>query len=201
MADKRMRRPVAMALGGAALALATAACTTPPGLIDATTTVAEDRSLSQLATDAEIRLDLNKKLLGEKYRDLFLEVSTNVFEGRVMLTGSVKTLADKNRASALAQDITGVRTIYNDLQVTDQGGFKNTANDVWIEAKLKARLVAEKGVRSINLRWRVVNGVVYVIGRVRTEEEMGKVLTVIRDVDHVTRVVNHIVVKPAPVKS
>ena len=118
-----------------------------------------------------------------------------------MLTGSVKTLADKNRASALAQDITGVRTIYNDLQVTDQGGFKNTANDVWIEAKLKARLVAEKGVRSINLRWRVVNGVVYVIGRVRTEEEMGKVLTVIRDVDHVTRVVNHIVVKPAPVKS
>ena len=201
MADKRMRRPVAMALGVAALALTTAACTTPTGLIDATTTVAEDRSLSQLATDAEIRLDLNKKLHGEKYRDLFLEVSTNVFEGRVMLTGSVKTLADKNRASALAQDITGVRTIYNDLQVTDQGGFKNTANDVWIEAKLKARLVAEKGVRSINLRWRVVNGVVYVIGRVRTEEEMGKVLTVIRDVDHVTRVVNHIVVKPAPVKS
>ena len=201
MADKLMRRPVAMALGVAALALTTAACTTPTGLIDATTTVAEDRSLSQLATDAEIRLDLNKKLLGEKYRDLFLEVSTNVFEGRVMLTGSVKTLADKNRASALAQDITGVRTIYNDLQVTDQGGFKNTANDVWIEAKLKARLVAEKGVRSINLRWRVVNGVVYVIGRVRTEEEMGKVLTVIRDVDHVTRVVNHIVVKPAPVKS
>ena len=201
MADKRMRRPVAMALGVAALALTTAACTTPTGLIDATTTVAEDRSLSQLATDAEIRLDLNKKLLGEKYRDLFLEVSTNVFEGRVMLTGSVKTLADKNRASALAQDITGVRTIYNDLQVTDQGGFKNTANDVWIEAKLKARLVAEKGVRSINLRWRVVNGVVYVIGRVRTEEEMGQVLTVIRDVDHVTRVVNHIVVKPAPVKS
>lgn len=196
-----MRRPTGMVLGLAALALATAACTTPTGLIDATTTVAEDRSLSQLATDAEIRLDLNKKLLGENYRDLFLEVSTNVFEGRVMLTGSVKTLADKNRASALAQDITGIRTIYNDLQVTDQGGFKNTAHDVWIESKLKARLVAEKGVHSINLRWRAVNGVVYVIGRVRTEVEMGKVLTVIRDVDHVTRVVNHIVVKPAPAKS
>jgi len=188
-------------MGIAVLALATSACTTPTGLIDATTTVAEDRSISQLATDAEIRLDINKKLLGENYRDLFLDVSSNVFEGRVMLTGSVKTLADKNRASALAQDITGVRTIYNDVQVTEQGGFTNTANDVWIEAKLKARLVAEKGVRSINLRWRVVNGVVYVIGRVRTTEEMGKVLTVIRDVDHVTRVVNHIVVKPAPVKS
>ena len=201
MADKRIRRPIGMLLGVAALALATAACTTPTGLIDATTTVAEDRSFSQLATDAEIRLDLNKKLLGGAYRDLFLDVSTNVFEGRVMLTGSVKTLANKNRISALAQDITGVRTIYNDVQVTDQGGFKSTANDVWIEAKLKARLVAEKGVGSINLRWRVVNGVVYVIGRMRTEAEMGKVLTVIRDVDHVTRVVNHIVVKPAPTKN
>lgn len=201
MADKRIRRPIGMLLGVTALALATAACTTPTGLIDATTTVAEDRSFSQLATDAEIRLDLNKKLLGGAYRDLFLDVSTNVFEGRVMLTGSVKTLANKNRISALAQDITGVRTIYNDVQVTDQGGFKSTANDVWIEAKLKARLVAEKGVGSINLRWRVVNGVVYVIGRMRTEAEMGKVLTVIRDVDHVTRVVNHIVVKPAPTKN
>ncbi len=184
-----------------AAALATGACTTPTGLIDATTTVAEDRSLEQLATDAEIRLDLTKKLLGDKYRDLFFEVSTNVYEGRVMLTGSVKSVENKNRITALAQNVTGVRTIYNDMQVTDVGGFKNTANDVWIESKIKARLVAEKGVRSINMRWRAVNGVVYVIGRVRTDAELRKVMTVLRDIDHVERVVSHIVIKPAPTQS
>jgi osmotically-inducible protein OsmY len=191
----RFRGPALVLL---AVTLVATGCTRPTGWIDAATTVAEDRSLSQVATDAEIRLDLDKKLLGDKYRDLFFEVSTDVHEGRVMLTGSVKTVANRDRITALAQDITGIRTIYNDMQVTDEGGFKNAAHDVWIESKIKARLVAEKGVRSINLRWRVVNSVVYIIGRLRTPEEMSKVLTVIRDVDHVTRVVNHIVIKPAP---
>ena len=198
MADKMMERFLRPGLAILAVALVTSACTRPTGWIDAATTVAEDRSISQVATDAEIRLDLNKKLLGGKYRDLFFEVSTDVHEGRVMLTGSVKSTANKNRITALAQDITGIRTIYNDMQVTDAGGFQNAANDVWIESKIKARLVTEKGVGSINLRWRTVNATVYVIGRVRTAQEMAKVLTVIRDVDHVTKVVNHIVIKPAP---
>ncbi len=191
----RFRGPALVLL---AVSFVATGCTSPVGWIDAATTVAEDRSLGQVATDAEIRLDLDKKLLGDKYRDLFFEVSTDVHEGRVMLTGSVKTVANRNRITELAQNITGIRTIYNDMQVTDEGGFKNAANDVWIESKIKARLVAEKGVGSINLRWRVVNSVVYVIGRLRTPEEMSKVLTVIRDVDYVTRVVNHIVIKPAP---
>ena len=191
----RFRGPALVLL---AVSFVATGCTSPVGWIDAATTVAEDRSLGQVATDAEIRLDLDKKLLGDKYRDLFFEVSTDVHEGRVMLTGSVKTVANRNRITELAQNITGIRTIYNDMQVTDEGGFKNAANDVWIESKIKARLVAEKGVGSINLRWRVVNSVVYIIGRLRTPEEMSKVLTVIRDVDHVTRVVNHIVIKPAP---
>ncbi len=181
----------------AALAVLSA-CSHPTGWIDAATTPAEDRTLSQVATDGEIRLDLNKKLLGDKYRDLFFEVSTDVYEGRVMLTGSVKSTESKNRITALAQDITGVRTIYNNMQVTDAGGFKKAANDVWIESKIKARLVAEKGVRSINMRWRVVNGVVYIIGRARTDAELGRVMTVLRDIDHVENVVSHIVVKPAP---
>jgi osmotically-inducible protein OsmY len=200
MADKMMERFLRPGLTILAVALVTSACTHPTGWIDAATTVAEDRSLSQVATDGEIRLDLNKKLLGGKYRDLFLEVSTDVHEGRVMLTGSVKTVANKNRITELAQDITGIRTIYNDMQVTDEGDFKSVANNVWIESKIKARLVAEKGVGSINLRWRAVNSVVYVIGRLRTAKEMAKVLTVIHDVDHVTKAINHIVIKPAPLR-
>lgn len=188
MADSGTGNRIAALFMALAIAVTAAGCTAP----------VEDRQFSQYATDAEIKLDLNKRLLGGKYRDLFLDVSTDVHEGRVMLTGSVKTREDKNRVSALAQNITGVRTIYNDVQVTDEGGFTNTANDVWIETKIKARLVAEKGVRSVNLRWQAVNGVVYVIGRVRDEAEMARVMTVLRDIDHVTNIVNHIVIKPAP---
>jgi osmotically-inducible protein OsmY len=158
--------------------------------IDAATTVAADRPMSQVVNDAEIVLDINKRLLAEENRDLFFDVITNAYEGRVMLTGSVRTERDRQRAAALVDGLRGVRAVYNELQVTDAGGLANTANDAWISTKIRARLVAEKGVRSINYRWHTVNGVVYLIGRAQSRTE----LEIIKDTDHVTRLVQHVAV-------
>ena len=75
--------------------LALAGCSSPTMMLDAATTVAEDRTMSQVATDAGLKIDINAKLLSNKYRDLFLDVNTNVYENKVMLTGAVKTRAHK----------------------------------------------------------------------------------------------------------
>jgi osmotically-inducible protein OsmY len=194
-----LRRGLAAALL-TALAFGTAACTTSTGLIDAATTVAEDRPMAQVARDAEIKLDINKRLLGEKNRDLFFDVSTDVYEGRVMLTGSVKNARDRQRAGRLATDIPGVKIIYNDLQVTQKEGFKTSANDIWIETKIKAQLYAEKGIKSIHFRFRSVNTAIYLLGRARTLEEMNKVILIIKRTKYVTRVVNHAVIRPVAPK-
>lgn len=160
--------------------------------IDAATTVAADRPAGAVVNDAEIVLDINKRLLSEKNRDLYFDVTTNAYEGRVMLTGTVKTARDRERAGALVNGLHGVRALYNDLQVTSEGGFTQAANDTWITTKIRARLVAEKGVKSINYRWHTVNGVVYIIGRARNQAELDKVLAIIKDTQYVTRVVQHI---------
>ena len=159
------------------------------------TTVAEDRRFSAVAADTEITVDINKRLLSEKNRDLFFDVSTDIYEGRVMLTGSVKTERDRQRAAALVNGLRGVRAIYNEIQVTSKGGFTNTANDTWISTKIKAKLLAEKGVKSVNYKWNVVNSVVYMIGRALTQTELAKVLAIVKDTKHVTKVVQHIVVR------
>jgi osmotically-inducible protein OsmY len=52
--------------------------------------------------------------------------------------------------------------------------------------------VGAKDVKSINYRWQVVNGVVYLIGRARTRRELDIVLAVIKDTRDVTRVVTHV---------
>lgn len=157
--------------------------------------VAEDRRFSAIAADTEIKLDINKRLLSEKNRDLYFDVSTDIYEGRVMLTGSVKTPRERQRAVALVNGLRGVRTIYNEIQVTNKGGFTNTANDTWISTKIKAKLLAEKGVTSINYKWNVVNSVVYMIGRARSQHELRKVLAIVKDTKHVTGVVQHIAVR------
>ena len=186
-----LRRLVGRAVAAAMLGLA-AGCSSPTAVLDAATSFAEDRSMAQLRDDAAIKIDLQGQLLADAYRDLFLEVSTNVYEGRVMLTGTVNSLADKRRATELARAVEGVKEVYNDLQVTKAGGVEAAASDLWIETKLKARLVAEGDVHSINYRWRSVNGVVYFIGTARSRAELVRVIQVARDTKGVGKVVTHV---------
>ena len=178
-----------------AVSFVIAGCSSPTAIIDAATTVAEDRTMSQVASDAGLKIDINAKLLSNQYRDLFLDVNTNVYEHRVMLTGSVGTNANKRRATLLVRSLKGVKKVINELQVTGEGGLTETANDLWIETKLKARLVSADGVNSINYRWRSVNGVVYFIGVAQNRRELKRVVRLARDTSHVNKVVSHVRIK------
>lgn len=173
-----------------------AACTQPTGLINVASSPVEDRSLETLRDDTAITFDINEILLGEKYRDLFPEISTDVYEHVVMLTGTVKFAQNKQRASELVRGAKGVKRIINELQVTQSYGIGPAANDLWIETKLKVLLLGTKDIRSINYRWRSVNGTVYVIGAARSQTELNTVLDVIRKTERVKKVVNHAWIRP-----
>lgn len=173
-----------------------AACTQPTGLVNVASSPAEDRSFDTLTADTAITLDINEVLLGEQYRDLFAEISTDVYERVVLLTGTVKFAQNKQRATDLVRSVKGVKRIVNELQVTSDYGIGPAANDLWIETKLKVLLLGTKDIRSINYRWRSVNGTVYLIGAARSQQEMNTVLDVIRRTERVKRVVNHAWVRP-----
>ena len=172
------------------------ACTQPTGLVNVASSPAEDRSLQTLHDDAAITLDINEALIGKQYSDLFAELSTDVYERVVMMTGTVKFAKNKRRATDLARGVKGVKRIINELQVTSDYGPGAAANDLWIETKLKVKLLGTKGIRSINFRWRSVNGVVYVIGAGRSQKEINTLLNVIRTTDRVNKVVNHVWIRP-----
>ena len=173
-----------------------AACTQPTGLVNVASSPAEDRSLETLRDDTAITFDINEVLLGEKYRDLFPEISTDVYEHIVMLTGTVKFAQNKQRATELVRGIKGVKRIINELQVTKNYGIGPAANDLWVETKLKVLLLGTKDIRSINYRWRSVNGTVYLIGAARSQTELNTVLNVIRTTERVKKVVNHAWIRP-----
>ena len=173
-----------------------AACTQPTGLVNVASSPVEDRSFETLSADTAITFDINEILLGEKYRDLFAEISTDAYERVVLLTGTVKFAQNKQRATDLVRGVKGVKRIVNELQVTNDYGIGTAANDLWIETKLKVLLLGTKDIRSINYRWRSVNGTVYVIGAARSQQEMDTVLDVIRKTDRVKKVINHAWVRP-----
>ena len=172
-----------------------AACTQPTGLVNVASSPVEDRSLETLRDDTAITFDINEVLLGEKHRDLFPEISTDVYEHVVMLTGTVKFAQNKQRASDIVRGVKGVKRIVNELQVTDQYGIGPAANDLWIETKLKVLLLGTKDIRSINYRWRSVNGTVYLIGIAQNTAELNRVKGHARAISYVRKVVSHVRLK------
>ena len=164
--------------------------------VDAVTTVAEDRPFSETKDDLGIKASILKGF-AEEAKGLLVDVNTDVYGSEVMLTGSVKKSEDRRKAVELARRADGVKNLYNEIQVTEEGGFSASAKDIGIELKLKANLLGASGVGSINLRWRSVNGVVYYIGLVYSKEELDKVMSVTRAVDGVKKIVSHIRIKPS----
>ncbi len=170
------------------------ACTSPTGLIDAATTPAEDRSFADSSADAELKLTINKRFLDESGK-LFVDVNTVVYESRVLLTGKVENQAAHDTAERIVQQTPGVREVINELVVTTDRSFVSGVNDVAIEIKIKAQLVATKDIKSINYRWRSLAGTVYVIGAAQSSQELSSVLEVIRRIDGVRKVVNFVRVR------
>jgi len=174
-----------------------AACSSPLGVpVGAVTTVAEDRPVSEAGTDLRIKTNL-LTTFAEQAKGLLVDVNTDVYEGQVLLTGSVKKPEDRTKAEMIAQGINGVRQVFNEIQVTEEGGLRASAKDFAIETKLKANLLTARGVTSINYRWRAVNGVVYFLGLARSQEELDKVLAITRETDGVRNVVSHVFIRPA----
>lgn len=166
--------------------------------IDVATTVAEDRTAADISTDTGIKLAITGRLLGAEHRDLFTQVTSDIYQGRVLLTGAVKTARDRDRAVEFARLIANVREVVNEIQVTDQGGFTETTHDILIEQKLRARLLSNEGLRSGNYRWRAVNGVVYLFGLAQSQAELDRVIAAVKDTERVTRIVNHVRMKQQP---
>ena len=153
----------------------------------------EDRTFYNHAADVEIKSTIRTAYLDQT---MLMDISTDVYEGQVMLTGAVRNAEERRRAEAIARQVKGTLEVYNDIQVTDEGGVNATAEDVTILTKLHAKLLAAKGVSSVNFRLRAVNGVVYVLGIAQSQGEQGKILAIIRETDGVRQVISHLQIKP-----
>ena len=156
--------------------------------------IAEERSVGDAVDDLTIRAELNR-LFFEDNVELYRNVSFSVFEGRVLLKGSVPTPEARIHALRVAWQAAGVREVINELQVTDEGGILDFARDTWISAQLKGRLLVDDDVLSINYSVETVNGTVYFIGIAQDDAELARVIEHARRIEDVKRVVSHVVLK------
>ena len=156
--------------------------------------VAQERSFGTNIDDTAMRVNI-EGLLQKEEVGLANKVGVEVMEGRVLLTGAVRTPDDRIKATTIAWRSPGVKEVINEMQVTDKSGLGNLAKDSWITTKLRARLLADTNILDINYSIETVNGVIYLIGIAVNQRELDTVLGYARNISGVERVVSYVRVK------
>ncbi len=197
-----MRNPFTTIAVGAALIVAVAGCT-PVGAvlsIGAATGVAayQERGIDGVARD----LAISGRVLGKyaRYDDtLITNIGVTVYEGRVLLTGEVKSANTRADAVRLAWQVNGVRDVINEIHINAGESFLNSARDSLISANLTARLTFDKQVMAINYSIEVTGGTVYLMGIAQNRQELERVKDHARNIAYVERIVSYVrIKKPTP---
>ncbi|MDA0238962.1 MAG: BON domain-containing protein [Proteobacteria bacterium] len=186
----------------AALFLGLAACT-PVGVVvgaGATVGVAavQERGIKGGASDLKIQAAVLDQFIKNDLK-LTSTIGTEVYDGRVLLTGSTTNVKLADQAVKLAWKVEGVKDVINEIQVDRDGALGDYAQDSWITVQLKSTLTFDKDVLAVNYAIKTVNGVVYLIGIAQDQKELDRVIAQANKIKFVRKVVSHVRIKtPEP---
>jgi len=161
----------------------------------ATMVVADgDRSLGTVVDDATIKLNLSAKFLKSE-NSLFLDVNSNVTEGRVLLTGLVDTQEIRIEAVRKVWEINGVREVINEIEVGNKTTLKEYVNDLWINTQVKSLAARTIGLRSFSYNFETIKGRVYIAGITSRPEQLQAIVESTKTIKGVNEIVNYVVIK------
>ena len=120
-----------------------------------------------------------------------ITVGASPASGVILLAGSVRDQALRERAQRLVSGFEGTRRVVNELAIGEPQGFWSRRRDNTITAHAKTALLdltSLPGFDPMRVNVTTVNRVVYLMGRVTAEEDEA-VTTIVRDVNGVDKVV------------
>jgi len=160
----------------------------------------EERGLGGAISDTKIQTAIDGLYINNKENgiNIFRDINVTVHEGRVDLTGKVRTPEERVDAVRLAWQAAGVRQVIDDIQVTDQSGIIDYGRDVRIATVLRTKILFDSKIRNINYTVDVENAVIYLMGIAQSQEELDLVIGYARDIDGVKKVVNNVLLKTDP---
>ena len=154
----------------------------------------EERSFNNYVEDTIILAQL-KNLYFSNNEIIFFNVSVDVTEGRILLTGAVEQTDQRIEATKLAWGIDGVIEVINEIQISNDESILDYADDLIMKTKINAQLLLEQDVLNINYSVEVVNGIVYLIGIAQNQVELDIVITISKNTYGVQDVINYVRLK------
>ncbi len=155
------------------------------------TAAVQEGGISRAASDARIQADINERWFSYNV-NMFSKLDMTVNQGRVLITGVVQDPEHRVQAVRLAWQPTGVIQVINEVKVADSEGIIGYAKDVWVSGRIRASLIMDRDVESINYSVDTVQGTVYLMGFAQDQGELNHVIEIVRTTGGVKRVVSYV---------
>ena len=147
----------------------------------------DPRSLGTQIDDSIMQQNLRARLISAD-KSYIISVKTKILDGRIFLTGKVNSVEDKLKITKLAWEIKGARSVNNDLQIKEKFDFKRSAKDLLITSQLRAAIIGNKKIKSVNYNIDTYKKIIYVYGIAQNKierDEVSKEAKQILDVEDV----------------
>lgn len=156
-----------------------------------------EKGFATSITDTSISLKIRDKFIQTDI-DLLEGVSIQVDDGNVLLVGRIENQELKVKASKLAWEVRGVRSIINEIEIAEKVSLKDRAKDASAGANLRRLLITDMNINSLNYSIEVVSGIVYLTGIAKDASERDRVIEHARNLTYVNQVENYIILQDDP---
>tara|TARA_Y100000992_G_C21236975_1_gene478665 strand:+ start:610 stop:1146 length:537 start_codon:yes stop_codon:yes gene_type:complete len=154
----------------------------------------EERTIGEFVDDAIIKAVIKNSYFDQSEK-LFFNIDVEVSQARVLLTGTVENIDLKIEATRIAWGANGVKTVINEIQISNSDNILNFADDLVISTKVLGKFVLDEDINSLNYNIETVNKIVYIMGIARNEKERDLVIKTASEVYGVEEVIDYISLK------
>ena len=151
----------------------------------------DPRSLGTQIDDSLMQQNLRARLLSAD-KSYIISVKTKILDGRIFLTGKVNSVEDKLKITKLAWEIKGARSVKNDLQIKEKFNFKRSAKDLLITSQLRAAIIGNKKIKSVNYNIDTYKKNIYIYGIAQNKTERDEVAKEAKQILDVKNVITSI---------
>ena len=154
----------------------------------------QERSSKQAAIDILIKAKIEEAMFSNDYDKLFSKVRVIVYEGRVLLVGTVLEESIKEKANQLSWNTKNVKEVADYITI-GKNDLIDYVKDTRISLELRAKMLTDKEISEVNFNVTTENRILYLVGIAQNNKELNKVIQHASNIAGVKKIVNLIKLK------
>ena len=154
----------------------------------------QERSSKQAAIDILIKAKIEEAMFSNDYDKLFSKVRVIVYEGRVLLVGTVLEESIKEKANQLSWNTKNVKEVADYITI-GKNDLIDYVKDTRISLELRAKMLTDKEISEVNFNVTTENRILYLVGIAQNNKELNKVIKHASNIAGVKKIINLIKLK------